>query len=156
MYGDFCWPVDPTLEKQIQKNSNMGPRIQFFQSLDGVKITLIAVLVFSIIFWLLVQLLTQCTNYVIMPACVVVMVFAINLVEMFSTNDTRLKKALFIGLIVFAVLIVLSVFKNCNSMRLHAIFLKAASQVFKWRKSMLLYIIMYLIILVLLVALVLF
>ena len=156
MYGDFCWPVDPILEKQIQNAGNMGPRIQFFQSLDAVLITLIAVLVFSIIFFFIVQCATQFTNFIIMPACVVIMIFAINLVLMFSTNETGLKMGLFYGLIAMTVLIVLAVFKNCYSMRLHAIFLKAASQVVKWRKSLVLYILMYLIILVLLVALVLF
>lgn len=69
----------------------MGPRIQFFQSLDSVKITLIAVLVFSIIFFILVQFLTQCTNYIIVPACVVILIFAINLVKFFSTKDTGLQ-----------------------------------------------------------------
>ena len=113
-------------------------------------------MVFSIIFLLLVQCVTQCTNYVIMPACVVVLIFAINLVKLFSTSDTSLRSALFISLIVLTALIVIAVFKNCYSMRLHAVFLKAASQVVKWRWSILLYILLHLFMLILLVALVLF
>jgi hypothetical protein len=155
-YGDFCWPVSQVLTGELQKNAGMLNRIEFFQSMDAVKSTLIATLIFSIIFLIIAQCFTQFLNYVLIPVCVVVMIFSINLVFEFFTNSTGLRLAIAITLIVITVFIVLAVYKNCYSTRLHAIFLKTATQIVTERKRILLYIIFFLILMVGLIALILF
>ena len=115
---------------------------------------MLATLVFSIIYLILVQFIPQCMSYIIIPFCVVSMVFVINLVKVFITKQTSIRTGIFISLIVLVVLIIISALRNCISIRLHAIFLKAGSQVVSWRKSVLFFIPLFLICLIILVAMV--
>ena len=103
-----------------------------------------AALAFSLILLLLIQCWPQFTNYILLPSCVVVMVFTINLIIDLKTSYTTLRSTIYITLIVVAVLITYSAFRNCISTRLHAVFTKAATQAFSSHKSSFFYILLYL------------
>ena len=103
-----------------------------------------AALAFSLILLLLIQCWPQFTNYIILPSCVVVMIFAINLVVDLKTSYMTIRSIIYITLIVIAVLITISALRNCISTRLHAVFTKAATQVFSSHRSSFFYILLYL------------
>ena len=105
---------------------------------------------------ILVQCWPQFYNYILLPSVVVVMIFVINLVKGFLTNQLKIREVIFISLIVVAVVMVISVFKNCRSTRMHAIFTKVATHVVSQRKSIFFYILLYLLLLILFLKLVMF
>ena len=111
----------------------------------GILITLAASLVFSQILLVLLQCWPQFTNYILLPSCVVVMIFTINLVMLMPTAHTTLRSTIYITLIVIAAVITISTFRNCVSTRLHAIFTKAATHVVSSHKSIIFYAWLYLI-----------
>ena len=110
----------------------------------GIMITLAASLVFSQILLILLQCWPQFTNYILLPSTVVVMVFTINLVIGVPTAHTTIRFIIYIVLIVVAVVITISTFRNCVSTRLHAIFTKAATSVVSSHKSIIFYAWLYL------------
>lgn len=68
----------------------MLPRIQFFQSLNAVLPTIIAVSIFTVLFFILVQFIGRFMDYIIIPTSISLSVFAAILVKVFSTEDTSL------------------------------------------------------------------
>ena len=131
--------------------------MQFFASMKGVKIALIAVLVCSIIYLILVQCLPKCMNVSMLPLSILIGIFGIIVIASFYTKDQQsLRTIITIFMIVLEVFIVISIFRNCTSARVHGIFLNAASNVASWRKSTFFFVPLFLIILILFVGMVLF
>lgn len=127
----------------LQKNANLTDNINFLNAWKAIWITLIAIFAFCWVNFLLVQCIPQFTNYVMLPACVVILIFGINLVKSFATTETVERSFLSITMIVVTVIILISVYTNCFSTRLHAIFMKAAAKVVIWRKSTLVFILLH-------------
>ena len=75
------------------------------------------------------------------------LVFVINLVIGMKSKEPGIQKTVWIGFIVLAVLVLVSIFRNCYSVRLFATFMKAARQVVAWRWRVLFYILLYLVLL---------
>ena len=125
--------------------------------MKGVKITLIAVLICSIIYLILVQCLPKCMNFSLLPLSILMLIFGIIVIGSFYTKKQQsLKTIIMIFMIVLEVFIVISIFRNCISAKIHGIFLSVASQIVSWRKSTLFSIPLFIIVLVLFVGMVLF
>lgn len=85
-YGDFCWPLDIVLKSSTETAAGVLPRQNFFQSIPSIWMTLIAVLVFSIIFLFLSYHIAQFLIYVIIPTVIVLLVFVTNLIKGLNTK----------------------------------------------------------------------
>ena len=116
-------------------------------------VSLAAILVISLVFLFLVHRFAQFISYVVIPVCIVMVIFSINLMMAYPTQEVPLSRSIWIILMFIGVLLVCSVCKNCRSVRLYATFLKAASQVVASRWSTILYIPIYLACLILFFAL---
>ena len=107
-------------------------------------------------------------NYTVLPLSIGFLIFGMVLVGNFSTSQSSVlvgtsqstqqsvKKGILAGLIVAAVAIVISFFRNLYSIKLNYILLKAAGRVACWRKSIFLFIPLFLVMLVGCIGMVLF
>jgi hypothetical protein len=74
----------------------------------------------------------------------------------FATNETGIRGLLGIVLLLVFLLIIVSVYKNSISIKIHALLLRQASALISYRYTILLYILMYLVCLALFIGLVMF
>ncbi len=131
-------------------------REEFFESLDAVKTTLLAALGFSIVFLFCAQCFTSSVNYLIIPASGVAVLVASILAFGFKTEETGLRAVVGVLLIIILGMLIVSVYKNSISIKIHAVFLRQASQLIGKQCSLVVFILLYLVFLVLLIALIMF
>ena len=112
----------------------------------------------SLVYFALVQCFPRFINYVLMPVSMVILIFAINLIFSFhaSSSEANMKVATGILMIIVGVLILLSIYKNCVSIRMLSVVLKAATDVFSWRRRIFFYGLLYFLFIVLLIGIILF
>lgn len=124
--------------------------------MDDVKITLIAAFCFSVAFILCVHCLTTCVNYAIVLSSAITLIFSTVLVFAFKTDDSGVRIAMGLTLVIILAILAVSVYKNSISIKIHGVFLNYASKIISGHLWLTSYILIYLVILILLIALVLF
>lgn len=78
------------------------------------------------------------------------------LVFAFKTNETGVRAVIGVVLIIILAMLIVSVYKNSISIKIHSVFLRYASKLIGEHYSLVLFVLLYLIFLVLLIGLIMF
>lgn len=95
-------------------------------------------------------------NYTTTPLAALVILFSAILIFGFSTSENALRTAAGCIFLLVLLLLIVSVYKNSISIRIHAILLKQASSLVSSQLVLVLYVLFYLLLLVLFIGLVMF
>lgn len=109
-------------------------------SLDTIVLCFFVALGISIVYFLLVQFLPKGMNYVSVVVGGIIIVITAICLFFYNTQQTILKVVAGIALILLFLLIIMTVFKNRDSWRMHGIFLSHSTRIIKQRPLTILYI----------------
>ena len=124
----FCYPVDRSLKERLLDNAQLNNRNSFYNSLDTIVISFFVALGFSFLFMILVHCLPKIMNYATVAAGIIAILATIICVFLYQTEQQTAKLIIGICLIVVLVIIVLTICKNTDSWKMHAIFLSYATK----------------------------
>ena len=148
--------MEKQITEKIKETTGILIRDDFFSSLDAVKASIIAAACMAVVLMLWVQCCPGCCNYLVVPAAAVALGFAIGLTIAFDTKEVAVRDAIAGVLIVVLALLIVSVYKNSLSIKIHGVFLRQASKIIGEKWLLLLFVVLYLVMLVLFIALVMF
>lgn len=144
----FCFPTDENLQEQLLENAQLADRDSFYNSLDTIVLSFFVALGFSLVFMLFVQFLPKIMNYATVGVGMVAILVTTICVFLYRTSQVTVQTVIGICLIVVLVIILLTICKNTDSWKMHAIFLSYATKMICDRCSSFFYIPIFFVVIV--------
>ena len=119
------------LLERLKTNAGLTDQEAILSSVDSLKIALLVAAALSLLFFILVQCFPTFANYSIVGAALLSLLTTTILLLTLESSQPLLKTLLVIFFVVLILLIGLSLIRNMQSLRMHAIFLKFATDVVK-------------------------